>query len=70
MAMKPYYQIDVKYANERISQFTYETMKEATEAMHKMVNCPGIISAILVYCDDRYPLGYTVVCSIRNKSIF
>lgn len=67
--MKPYYQLDVKYANGRKWQFTYETMKEATEAMHKMVSCPSIVSAILVYCNDRYPLGYTVVCSIRNKSI-
>lgn len=67
---KPYYQIDVKYVNKRISQLTYETMQEAAEAMHAMVGSPDIVSAILLHCADRYPLGYAVVCSIRNKSIF
>lgn len=68
--MKPYYQIDVKYASGRISQLPYETLQEAAEAMHKMVGSPDVVSAILVHCADRYPLGYAVVCSIRNKSVF
>ena len=68
--MKPYYQIDVKYADKRISQLTYETMQEATEAMHEMVGSLDVVSAILVHCADRYPMGYAVVCIIRNKSVF
>ena len=68
--MKPYYQIDVKYANKRKSQFSYETMQAACEAMHKMVGSPDVDSAILIHCSDRYPMGYAVVCSIRNKSVF
>lgn len=68
--MKPYYQIIVEYANERISLYTYDTMQEATEAMHTMVGSPDVVSAILLHRADRYPLGYTVVCDIRNKSKF
>lgn len=68
--MKPYYQIDVEYANRRISQFPYETMQEAVEAMRKMVGSPDVDSAILVHYSDRYPMGYAIVCSIRNKPVF
>lgn len=68
--MKPYYQIDVEYASGDTSQSRYELLIEAIEAMRSMVGLPEVDSAILVRYSDRYPTGYAIVCSLRNKSVF
>lgn len=68
--MKPYYQIEVEYTNGYPSQLRYELMIEAIEAMRSMVGLPEVYSAILLHYSDRYPTGYKVVCSLRNRPIF
>ena len=68
--MKPYYQIDVEHANGNASQLRYEVMEDAVNAMRSMVGIPEVDSAVLVCYSDRYPTGYTIICSIRNKSVF
>lgn len=68
--MKPYYQIDVEYASGDTSQLRYELFIEATAAMRSMVGFPDVESAILVCYSDRYPTGYAIICSLRNKPFF
>lgn len=67
--MKAYYQIDVEYASGDTSQLRYVLMMEAIEAIRSMFGLPEVDSAILVCCSDKYPTGYIIVCSLRNKSV-
>ena len=68
--MKPYYQISVEYTDDEAILLHYESMEVAVDIIRDMVCRPDVVSAILVHFDDKYPTGFLIMCSIRNKSIF
>lgn len=62
------YRIYIVFNDEKEVERHYETEDDAIRVMMQLVASPMVYSAILAHYSDKYPAGYDVICSIRNKS--